>query len=434
MSSRSHSADLYARALAVLPGGVSRNTVLRRPHPLYADYAKGCRVSDVEGIERIDFSNNMASLIHGHANPEVVHAVTEQLGRGTAFTLATEVEVRYAEHIVSRSDGFDKVRFVNSGTEAVMGMLKAARAFTGRHKTAKVEGAYHGLYDYAEISQTADPSNWGSDLNPSAVPVAFGTPPGVLDDVVVLPFNDPEQAVAILDQHKGSLAGVIVDPLPHRVGLIPASAEFISALREWTRNDGCLLLFDEVITFRSTYGGAQNWYEATPDLTAMGKMIGGGFPVGAIAGRADVMDVMNPLAETILFPHSGTFSANPVTMTAGLVTMEMYDEDAVAYVNVLTERAVAGINRSIKEVGATASVTGRGSMFRVHMKERPPANYREAFATPEESRQLGLLLDHLFDAGFIMINTCSAAISTAMGEEEIDALVAATAEGLQNLE
>ena len=118
MSSRSHSADLYARALAVLPGGVSRNTVLRRPHPLYADYAKGCRVSDVEGIERIDFSNNMASLIHGHANPEIVHAVTEQLGRGTAFTLATEVEVRYAEHIVSRNDGFDKVRFVNSGTEA----------------------------------------------------------------------------------------------------------------------------------------------------------------------------------------------------------------------------------------------------------------------------------------------------------------------------
>jgi glutamate-1-semialdehyde 2,1-aminomutase len=434
MSSRSHSADLYARALAVLPGGVSRNTVLRRPHPLYADYAKGCRVSDVEGIERIDFSNNMASLIHGHANPEIVHAVTEQLGRGTAFTLATEVEVRYAEHIVSRNDGFDKVRFVNSGTEAVMGMLKAARAFTGRHKTAKVEGAYHGLYDYAEISQTADPSNWGSDLSPSAVPVAFGTPPGVLDDVVVLPFNDPEQAVAILDQHKGSLAGVIVDPLPHRVGMIPASVEFISALREWTRKDGCLLLFDEVITFRSTYGGAQNWYEATPDLTAMGKMIGGGFPVGAIAGRADVMDVMNPLAETILFPHSGTFSANPVTMTAGLVTMEMYDEDAVAYVNVLTERAVAGINRSIKEAGATASVTGRGSMFRVHMKERPPANYRETFVTPEESRHLGSLLDHLFDAGFIMINTCSAAISTAMGEEEIDALVAATAEGLQNLE
>lgn len=433
MSSLSRSAELYERALQTLPGGVSRNTVLRKPHPLYADFAQGCRVTDIEGVERVDFANNMASLIHGHANPVVVSAVTEQLGRGTAFTLATEVEIRYAEHLVGRNPGFEKVRFVNSGTEAVMGMLKSARAFTGRHKIAKVEGAYHGLYDYAEVSQTAIPSNWGPDTGPLAVPVAFGTPPGVLDDVIVVPFNDPERALSILDEHRGSLAGVIVDPLPHRVGLIPASPEFVSALREWTSNDGSLLLFDEVITFRSEYGGAQEWYDADPDLTAMGKMIGGGFPVGAIAGRDDVMDVMNPLADTVLFPHSGTFSANPVTMTAGLVTMELYDRDAVARVNSLAERAVTGINVAIEETGAIASVTGGGSMFRVHMKKRPPENYREAFLAPDESRRLALLLGHLLDAGFIMINTCSATTSTAMGEEEIDALVDAMAEGLARL-
>jgi glutamate-1-semialdehyde 2,1-aminomutase len=424
---------MYERARLVLPGGVSRNTVLRKPHPLYADFASGCRVTDIEGVERVDFANNMASLIHGHANPSVVEAVAEQLGRGTAFALATEVEVRYAEHIVSRNDGFEKVRFVNSGTEAVMGMLKAARAFTGRHKIAKVEGAYHGLYDYAEISQTADPSNWGPDTSPTSVPVAFGTPPGVLSDVVVVPFNDPEQAIAILDQHKRSIAGVIVDPLPHRVGLIPASADFVSALRKWTQMDGSLLLFDEVITFRAEYGGAQEWYDVDPDLTAMGKIIGGGFPVGAIAGRADVMDVMNPLAETVLFPHSGTFSANPVTMTAGLVTMELYDRDAVSRVNSLADRAVAGINQAIEDTGARACVTGGGSMFRVHMKDCPPQDYREAFVTPEESGRLNLLLDHLFDAGFLMINTCSATTSTAMGEEEVDALVDAMAEGLSKL-
>jgi glutamate-1-semialdehyde 2,1-aminomutase len=433
MSSLSRSAELYERALQTLPGGVSRNTVLRKPHPLYADFAQGCRVTDIEGVERVDFANNMASLIHGHANPVVVSAVTEQLGRGTAFTLATEVEIRYAEHLVGRNPGFEKVRFVNSGTEAVMGMLKSARAFTGRHKIAKVEGAYHGLYDYAEVSQTAIPSNWGPNTDPLPVPVAFGTPPGVLDDVIVVPFNDPERALSILDKHRGSLAGVIVDPLPHRVGLIPASPEFVSALREWTSNDGSLLLFDEVITFRSEYGGAQEWYDADPDLTALGKLIGGGFPVGAIAGRDDVMDVMNPLADTVLFPHSGTFSANPVTMTAGLVTMELYDRDAVARVNSLAERAVTGINVAIEETGAIACVTGGGSMFRVHMKKRPPENYREAFLAPDESRRLALLLDHLLDAGFIMINTCSATTSTAMGEEEIDALVDAMAEGLARL-
>ncbi len=430
---RSLSALLYERALEVLPGGVSRNTVLRKPHPLYADHASGCRVTDIEGVERIDFANNMASLIHGHAHPAIVRAVTEQLQAGTAFTLATEVEIRFAEHLVGRNDTFDKVRFVNSGTEAVMGMLKAARAFTGRHKIAKVEGAYHGLYDYAEVSQTANPSNWGDETNPVAVPVAHGTPPGVLTDVVVIPFNDPERTIAILDRHKGELAGVLLDLMPHRVGLIPASGEFMAALRDWTDEDGALLLLDEVITFRSEYGGAQEWYDVRPDLTAMGKLIGGGFPVGAIAGRVDVMDVMNPLARTVLFPHSGTFSANPVTMTAGLTAMELYDRQAVARVNQLAKRAIAGIGDAIEATGVVACVTGGGSMFRLHLKANPPTNYREAFVTADESGRLNLLLDHLFDAGFLMINTCSATTSTAMGESEIDALVAAMAEGFAKI-
>jgi glutamate-1-semialdehyde 2,1-aminomutase len=426
---QSVSAALYERALEVLPGGVSRNTVLRKPHPLYADHASGCRVTDVEGVERIDFANNMASLIHGHAHPAIVQAVTEQLKAGTAFTLATEVEIRFAEHLVGRSDRFEKVRFVNSGTEAVMGMLKAARAFTGRHKIAKIEGAYHGLYDYAEISQTAKPSNWGDETNPVAVPVAYGTPPGVLMDVVVIPFNDPERAIAILDRHKGELAGILLDLMPHRVGLIPASGEFMAALSDWTDEDGSLLLLDEIITFRSEYGGAQEWYDVRADLTAMGKLIGGGFPVGAIAGRAEIMDVMNPLVETVRFPHSGTFSANPVTMTAGLTAMELYDRQAVARVNQLARRAIVGIEDAIRATGVAACVTGRGSMFRVHLKANPPSNYREAFVTADESGRLKVLLDHLFDAGFLMINTCSATISTAMGESEIDAIVDAMAEG-----
>ncbi len=430
---RSVSAALYERALKVLPGGVSRNTVLRKPHPLYADHASGCRVTDVEGVERIDFANNMASLIHGHAHPPIVQAVTEQLKAGTAFTLATEIEIRFAEHLVGRSDGFEKVRFVNSGTEAVMGMLKAARAFTGRHKIAKIEGAYHGLYDYAEISQTAKPSNWGDETNPVAVPVAYGTPPGVLTDVVVIPFNDPERAIAILDGHRGELAGVLLDLMPHRVGLIPASGEFMAALNEWTGEDGSLLLLDEVITFRSEYGGAQEWYDVRADVTAMGKLIGGGFPVGAIAGRAEIMDVMNPLVETVLFPHSGTFSGNPVTMTAGLTAMELYDRQAVARVNQLARRAVVGIEDAIEATGVTACVTGRGSMFRVHLKENPPTNYRDAFVTADESGRLNVLLNHLFDAGFLMINTCSATTSTAMGESEIDALVDAMAEGFAKI-
>jgi glutamate-1-semialdehyde 2,1-aminomutase len=329
VETRSESAALYERAKRVLPGGVSRNTVLRSPHPHYAASAAGCRVTDIEGVERIDFANNMASLIHGHSHPAIVAAVTEQLGRGTAYTLATEVEVAFAEHLLSRNDDFDKLRFVNSGTEATMAAVKAARAFTGRAKIAKVEGAYHGQYDYAEVSQTANPSNWGSAEHPASVPVASGTPAAVLADVVVIPFDDPEHAVAILDEHRGEIAAVLFDVMPHRVGLVPASFEFVSAMREWTRADGALLVIDEVITFRSAYGGAHTAYDLKPDLVAMGKMIGGGFPVGAIAGRGEVMEVMNPLADNVLFPHSGTFSANPVTMTAGLTAMELFDRSAL---------------------------------------------------------------------------------------------------------
>jgi len=424
------SESLYERALDVLPGGVSRNTVLRAPHPLYAAFASGCRVTDIEGVEHIDFANNMASLIHGHSHPAIIGAVKEQLDRGTAFTVGTEIEIRYAEHLSGRNPSFEKLRFVNSGTEAVMASLKAARAFTGRTKIAKVEGAYHGLYDYAEVSQTANPSNWGSDDHPSSVPVAAGTPASVLEDVVVIPFNDTAHAIAILNEHRGELAGLVLDLMPHRVGLNPAAPEFVTALREWTAVDGALLIIDEVITFRAEYGGAQEWYGVRPDLTAMAKVIGGGFPAGAIAGRSDVMDVMNPLADKLLFPHSGTFSANPVTMTAGLVAMELFDRAEVARVNGLAQRAMEGIDEAIRSTGATACVTGGGSMFRVHLKARPPMNYREAFATPEEAARLRLLLEHLFAEGFIMINTGSATISTPMGEAEIDALVAAMGRGL----
>lgn len=429
----SKSAALYQRALKTLPGGVSRNTVLRKPHPLYADFASGFRVTDIEGAEFMDFSNNMASLLHGHANPEVVAAVTAQLQRGTAFTLATEIEVEYAEYLCERCPSFEKLRFVNSGTEAVMGALKAARAFTGRPKIAKAEGAYHGLYDYAEVSQTTNPTLWGSEDHPRSVPVSYGTPESALNDVVVIPYNDIDRALAILDEHKSELAAVLLDLMPHRVGLMKADADFIMALRKWTEENGTLLVYDEVVTFRSEYAGAQAWYDCKPDLTAIGKAIGGGFPVGALAGRADVMDVMNPLAEKVLFPHSGTFSANPITMVAGLTSMKLFDQAAVTRLNALTERTVKGLEAAIDRTGIDACVTGGGSMFRVHFKKQAPRNYRETYATAEENRLVNLQLNHMFQAGFMMINTCAGVLSTPMGEPEVDAFVAAMEAGFRTL-
>lgn len=428
------SEELYQRALRVLPGGVSRNAVSRKPHPCYVAHAEGCYVTDIEGARRIDFANNMASLIHGHAHPAIVEAVTRQLSRGTAYSFATEVEVLLAEHLCARAPGFEQIRFVNSGSEAVLCCLKAARAFTGRPKIAKVEGAYHGLYDYAEVSQTAQPANWGAPEHPQSVPVCAGTPPAVLEDVVVIPFNDCERAFTILDEHARELACVLVDPLPHRVGLMPANAQFLAALREWTSRNGALLVFDEVITFRSEYGGAQQWFDSRPDLTALGKMIGGGFPVGAIAGRRDVMDVLNPLAEKVRFPHSGTFSANPITMVAGLAAMELFDRDVVAKLNALGDLARRQIAETISAAQISACVTGAGSMFRIHFKPTPPRNYRESFATPAETRQLRALLDFLFAHGIALINSGTGTLSTPMTAREIDLLTDTLLAGFRQIQ
>ena len=424
--SQSRSSRLYERALAVMPGGCSRNTVLRRPHPLYATQGEGCYLTDIEGVRRIDFANNMASLIHGHAPPAIVEAVTKQLQLGTGYTMATEAEILFAEHMCNRAPAFEKIRFVNSGTEAIMSAVKASRAFTGRAKIAKVEGAYHGQYDYAEVSQNPGPSNWGAIDHPSSVAVAHGTPASALDDVVVIPFNDPDRAIAILDEHAGELACILVDLMPHRVGLIAAQLEFIHKLRQWTYDNNVLLVCDEVITFRCNYGGAQASYDIEPDLTALGKMIGGGFPVGALAGSDAVMSVMDPLADKVLFPHSGTFSANPITMTAGRVAMELFDQPAIDRLNDLGEQARVSIREAILAADVPACVTGTGSMFRIHMKPNPPQNYREAYDVAGEDALRNDFLDFTLANGILLVGTCTGMLSTAMTSKEIEHLADVT--------
>ena len=251
---------IYDRALKVLTGGVSRNTIFRNPHPYYVASANGSYIKDIDGIERLDFANNMAALIHGHSHPNIINAVTSQLQKGTAFTMGSEAEVSFAELLASRSPEFEKIRFMNSGTEAVMTMIKVCRAFTGKPKIAKAEGAYHGTYDYAEISQTANPYNWGDINKPNAVPVVQGTPQGVMDDVVIYPFNDIERTITLLDQNADQIACVLVDPIPHRVGLFPATNVFVEAIHKWTRKNNALMVFDEVVIPRQLFRSAKQLY------------------------------------------------------------------------------------------------------------------------------------------------------------------------------
>lgn len=434
MKTKQSQNEIYQQACEVIPGGVSRNTVYRKPHPSYVAGASGCIVTDLDGVQRIDFANNMASLIHGHAHPAIVNAVTEQLQRGTAYTMATEAEVIFAQLLSKRNPGFEKVRFVNSGTEAVMSCIKASRAFTGRPKIAKAEGAYHGTYDYAEVSQTSNPSNWGDINCPNSVPVAKGTPQGALNDVIVFPFNDIERTLALLEKNASEIACVLIDPVPHRVGLSPISPEFLEAIYNWTRKNGSLLVFDEVVTFRVNYEGAQQNLAFKPDLTAMGKIIGGGFPVGAIAGKNEIMKVFDLRESFVPFPLSGTFSANPITMTAGRVAMELFDRTAVEKLNALTSKAMDQVNEAIKVAGVPVSITGAGSMFRVHLCETPPTTYREAYQPKELGAILNALLDYLYDnEKIMMVNTCTYMFSTVLTQKEVDRLSEAMLNGFRHI-
>lgn len=429
MNSKLTEEEIYTQACEVLPGGISRNTVFRKPHPSYAASASGCYITDIYGIKRIDFANNMASLIHGHAHPAIVEAAVEQIRNGTAYTLATQAEVLLAQLLCARVPSFDKIRFVNSGTEAVMAMIKASRAFTGRPKIAKAEGAYHGTYDFVEVSQLANPTNWGDINSPNKVPLVSGTPQRVLDDVVIFPFNDTERTLALLDQHADEIACVIIDPVPHRVGLIRANDEYIAALYNWTRKNGALLAFDEVISFRTNYEGAQENYAVKPDITALGKIIGGGFPIGAIAGNSEIMKVLDPREPNLRFPLSGTFSANPVTMTAGRIAMEMFGQEAVSNLNALTQKAIDQIEQAVKIAGVPVSVTGSGSMFKIHLKASPPVTYREAYEGKELNALSTQLINHLYNENIIMTNSCSCMFSTALGQKEVDLLAEAMLSG-----
>ena len=428
----SKSRKLFSEANKVLAGGVSRQMVQRNPHPDYVSAGQGCRVTDIDGVTRIDFANNTSSLIHGHAHPEIVEAVTKQLKNGTAFSLATEAELQLAQSLCARNSSFEKIRFMNSGTEAVMAGIKAARAITGRTKIAKCEGCYHGTYDFAEASQSSTPDNWGSPDRPAATPAVPGTPQSSLEAVVVFPLNDIERTIAILDQHKTELACVLIDPLPHRAGLIPVTKKFMTALREWTRNNGSLLMVDEVLSFRMSYGGAQEWYEIQPDLSALGKIIGGGFPVGALAGTNESMSVFDSKSVNHV-SFSGTFAANPITMTAGRVAMDLFDRKSVQQLNELGDFARKRIEEVIKSVAVAAHVTGAGSMFRIYLKEEPPTDYRSAHLNRSEAAETAFLVDFLYHNGCIMINTCTAALSTATTESEIKFLAETIEAGLQEV-
>ncbi len=423
---------LYERAVGCLPGGNTRTTVFMRPFPIYAARADGCRVWDEDGNEYIDCINNFTSMIHGYGNKAITEAVVEQLGRGTAFGLPTRSEIDLAELLQERLPAVEQLRFTNSGTEAVMMALKAARAFTGRPAIAKIEGAYHGSYDYAEVSLDAEPSNWG-EIAPISVPFAKGTPRGVLDDVIVLPFNCIAAARRIIAANADRLAAVLIDPLPNRVGLMPASREYVKELEALVKEVGALLIFDEVISFRLSYHGAQGLWRARPDLTTLGKIIGGGFPVGAVGGRKDVMGVFDPTSGKPALPHGGTFSANPISMRAGVACMQQLRQTQFERLDLLGETVRDGFNELFKRKAIRARAVGMGSLLKVHFTSREPTDYRSVYQSAAEARQLATFNRGLLNRGVLAASYGLMALSTPMTDGDAEAIIRAAAGALEDV-
>jgi glutamate-1-semialdehyde 2,1-aminomutase len=417
------SAALHEAARRVMPGGDTRTVAFHAPYPLTIEQGEGFRIQDADGRTYIDLLNNYTSLIHGHGHPAIVAAVAELLPSGTAFPAPNQSQTRLAEIIFKRVASVDLIRFCNSGTEAGMNVLRAARAFTGRDVVIKMEGGYHGTYDDVEVSVHPNPNDPGSGPAhaPRGVLGTRGVPHNTLDNVLVTPFNDVAAVERLMSERGPEIAAVIVEPVMGSGGMLPATHEFLEALRALTLEQGALLIFDEVMTFRLEPGGVQEHYRVRPDLTTFAKIIGGGFPVGAFGGRAAVMEQFDPLRPDPLW-QSGTFNGNLITMAAGVAAMEAYPAAEVARINALGEQLRAGLRERLREAGIAAAVTGYGSFASAHLGVNEVRNYRDAASSDKELARLlhlALLLEGIYVAPRLMM-----CVSTPMDDATIDEVLA----------
>ncbi|MEW6263039.1 MAG: aminotransferase class III-fold pyridoxal phosphate-dependent enzyme [Thermodesulfobacteriota bacterium] len=404
-----------------LPGGDTRRVSFYPPHPLFLERGEGCYVHDCDGNKYIDMQNNYSSLIHGHAHPRIEAAAVAQLKKGTALGSAAEIQYRHAEHLCRRISALESVRYTNSGTEATMFALRTARAYTGRHTILKMDGGYHGSHDFALVNQFPDleapggPRVWAEPWVPA----------GVKDHVLVVPFNDLEATENILKNNKDQIAAILMEPVLGAGGGVAPRPGYLRGMRELADRYGVLLIFDEVMTFRVHYGGAQTEERVAPDLTALGKIIGGGFPVGAFGGRKEIMELYNPAHPRSVF-HSGTFCGNNITLAAGLMGLELYDPPAVARLNDLAARLRNGFNRAFQNAGLAGYVSGRGSLLSLHWRDDVPVNSKDAIFGILKAKELpGLVHLEMINQGVHAAPRGFFNLSTPMSEREVDLTIAA---------
>jgi glutamate-1-semialdehyde 2,1-aminomutase len=422
------SLTLFERAQQVIPGGV--NSPVRAcksvgTSPLFIARADGCRLWDADGQEYIDYVGSWGPMVLGHRHPEVIQAIGLALEQGTSFGAPTELEVELADLVVAAVPSVEKIRMVNSGTEATMSAIRLARGFTGRDVIVKFDGCYHGHADTLLVDA-------GSGVATLNIPGSPGVPEGVVQDTLSLPYNDIDALESLMTRRGDQVAAIIVEPVAGNMGMVPPREGFLEALRDLTARHGSLLIFDEVMSgFRVAYGGAQERYGVQPDLTCFGKIIGAGLPVGAYGGRRDVMACVAPEGSVY---QAGTLSGNPLAMAAGIAALKALGRPGVYEVlEARSQRLADGLAQAAAQSGIPVVFNRVGSMLGMFFNERPVTDFAEAKNCDLERfaayycRMLAegiYLAPSQFEAGFV---------SLAHTEADIDQTVAAAARVLSSL-
>ena len=370
--SDTRSAELYARALIRLPGGVNSPVRAMRSigrDPIFVDRGEGADLIDVDGNRYVDYVCSWGPLIHGHAHPEIVAAVTAAAARGTTYGAATPGEVDLAEEVARRIGSVEMLRMTSSGTEAAMSSIRLARAVTGREKLLKFAGAYHGHVD-GLLAQA------GSGLATQGIPSSPGVPVAATQGTVIVGWNDPEAVAAACREHE--FAAMLAEPYPANMGLVPPNEGFLELLRSLATDNGALLVFDEVISgFRVSRGGAQELTGVTPDITVMGKIIGGGLPAAAFGASREIMERIAPAGDVY---QAGTLSGNPLAVAAGMVTLRMLDDQAYLRLAATTDALVEGMHEAAAAAERTVQISSTPGLFTVFFADAPVRSFADAQA------------------------------------------------------
>lgn len=392
----------HEKAKNYMPGGETRTICFHKPYPLTIKEGKGAYLFDVDGNRYIDFLNNYTAMIHGHSHEAITEKVKETLSSGTAYAATVPEQVEFAELLCKRIPGVDKVRFCNSGTEATMFAIRAARTYTKKTGIIKMEGSYHGTHDLAV---------WTPDSKTTVFPQ------NISKDIYLAPFNNTDAIEEILIENANNIAAILVEPLMGVAGVIPPKENYLSDLRKLADKYQVLLIFDEVQTLRLDVGGAQKMYDVIPDITTMAKIIGGGFPVGAFGGKTEIMDIFDPYKENYL-AHGGTFNGNKVTMAAGIVAMKMLDQEKINMLDSLAGDLENRINQTVKQLNIPVTITRVGSMMNIHFMNEKPIDY--AATIHSNSNLIEILHIKLLNRGVFIAPRGLMNLSTVMTKKDIE--------------